>query len=95
MASRALISSPRNVIGGAASSPWAEPAFPLIYISHNVTKFGHDPKKLMASAIWSSGLIDPEDQPKVHAAMTRMLENLWQHMLQDLPAPVVPVPPAT
>ena len=24
--------------------------------------------------------------------MTRMLENLWQHMLQDLPAPV---PPAT
>jgi hypothetical protein len=26
--------------------------------------------------------------------MTRMLENLWQHMLQDLPAPAPPpVPP--
>jgi hypothetical protein len=25
--------------------------------------------------------------------MTRMLENLWQHMLQDLPAPVPPAAP--
>jgi diguanylate cyclase (GGDEF)-like protein/PAS domain S-box-containing protein len=52
-----------------------EPSFPLIYISHNVTKFGHDPKKLVASRDWSSGLIDLEDQPKVAAAMTRMLEK--------------------
>ena len=26
-----------------------EPSFPLIYISHNITKFGHDPAHLLAS----------------------------------------------
>jgi diguanylate cyclase (GGDEF)-like protein/PAS domain S-box-containing protein len=52
-----------------------EPSFPLIYVSHNITKFGHDPGKLLASPNWAQGLIDPEDMAKVSAAMASMLEK--------------------
>ncbi len=52
-----------------------EPAFPLIYISHNITKFGHDPANLLASPNWAGRLIEPDDQPKVAAAMARVLEK--------------------
>lgn len=52
-----------------------EPAFPLIYISHNITKFGHDPASLLANPNWADVLIDPADQPGVAAAMARVLEK--------------------
>jgi CheY-like chemotaxis protein len=47
-----------------------EPSFPLIYISHNITKLGHDPKSLLASPSWAQSLIYPEDQAKVGEAQT-------------------------
>jgi len=52
-----------------------EPAFPLIYISHNITKFGHDRAALMNSADWAEKLVDPGDQAKVNDAMARVLER--------------------
>jgi diguanylate cyclase (GGDEF)-like protein/PAS domain S-box-containing protein len=52
-----------------------EPSFPLIYVSHNITKLGHDPKTLLASASWAARLIHAEDRPKVGEAMARMLEK--------------------
>jgi len=52
-----------------------EPSFPLIYISHNITKLGHDPKTLLASPSWAQSLIYPDDQAKVGDAMARVLEK--------------------
>ena len=52
-----------------------EPSFPLIYVSHNITKFGHDPKKLMVAHDWATSLIDGRDLSKVSAAMASMLEK--------------------
>jgi diguanylate cyclase (GGDEF)-like protein/PAS domain S-box-containing protein len=52
-----------------------EPSFPLIYVSHNITKLGHDPKALIASPSWAATLIHAEDRPKVGDAMARMLEK--------------------
>ena len=52
-----------------------EPSFPLIYISHNITKLGHDPAALLASPSWAKSLIDPEDQAKVGDAMARVLDK--------------------
>ena len=52
-----------------------EPSFPLIYISHNITKLGHDPQTLLASQTWAQSLIYPEDQAKVGEAMARVLEK--------------------
>jgi YesN/AraC family two-component response regulator len=49
-----------------------EPAFPLIYISHNITKLGHDPQSLLSSPSWAQTLIDPDDQAKVGEAMARV-----------------------
>lgn len=50
-----------------------EPSFPLIYISHNITKFGHDPASLLANPDWAGILIAPEDQANVATAMARVL----------------------
>lgn len=52
-----------------------EPAFPLIYISHNITKFGHDRAALLASPHWAAELIHPADQDDVGVAMARVLEK--------------------
>jgi diguanylate cyclase (GGDEF)-like protein/PAS domain S-box-containing protein len=52
-----------------------EPSFPLIYISHNITKFGHDPQALLVSPSWAQTLIDPGDQAKVGEAMARILDK--------------------
>jgi diguanylate cyclase (GGDEF)-like protein/PAS domain S-box-containing protein len=52
-----------------------EPSFPLIYISHNITKLGHDPKTLLAAQSWAHSLIYPDDQAKVGEAMARVLEK--------------------
>ena len=53
----------------------AEPSFPLMYISHNITKFGHVAAQLVASPNWARDLINPDDQEKVDAAMARVLEK--------------------
>ncbi len=52
-----------------------EPSLPMIYVSHNITKFGHKPEELLTAATWSQILIHPEDQAKVGAAMARLLEK--------------------
>jgi diguanylate cyclase (GGDEF)-like protein/PAS domain S-box-containing protein len=52
-----------------------EPSFPLIYISQNITKLGHDPQTLLASPGWAQSLIHPGDQAKVGEAMARVLEK--------------------
>ena len=50
-----------------------EPPFPLMYISHNITKFGHSAAQLINSPDWAQILIHPEDQSKVDDAMVRVL----------------------
>ena len=52
-----------------------EPSFPLIYVSHNITKMGHDPKTLLAASNWAEQLIYPEDLPKVGEAMGSILNK--------------------
>lgn len=52
-----------------------EPSFPLIYISHNITKFGHDPASLMDNPQWADLLIDQADQATVADAMTRVMNK--------------------
>lgn len=52
-----------------------EPSFPLMYISHNITKFGHVAAQLVASANWAKELIHADDQQKVDDAMARVLDK--------------------
>ncbi|QQZ40045.1 EAL domain-containing protein [Pseudomonas sp. SK3(2021)] len=52
-----------------------EPSFRLIYISHNITKFGHVAAQLVASDNWAQTLIHPDDQAKVESAMLRVLDR--------------------
>ena len=52
-----------------------EPAFPLIYVSHNIKKLGHDSVSLTASPDWAKRLIHPDDRAKVGEAMRRLLER--------------------
>ncbi|HVI88522.1 MAG TPA: EAL domain-containing protein [Dongiaceae bacterium] len=52
-----------------------EPSFPLIYISHNITKLGHDRAALLISSDWIKTLIHPDDQAKIGSAMARILER--------------------
>ena len=52
-----------------------EPSFSLMYISHNITKFGHVAAQLVGSAGWAQALIHPEDQAKVESAMLRILDR--------------------
>ncbi len=52
-----------------------EPSFPLIYVSHNITKFGHEPAKLLTDAEWAKKLIHPEDRVKVGETMARVFEK--------------------
>lgn len=52
-----------------------EPAFSLIYVSHNITKLGHDPAGLIASPDWAKRLIHPDDRAKVGEAMARLLDK--------------------
>ncbi|CAI8875291.1 diguanylate cyclase [Pseudomonas chlororaphis] len=52
-----------------------EPSFRLMYISHNITKFGHVAAQLVASDDWAQTLIHPDDQAKVESAMLRVLDR--------------------
>ena len=49
-----------------------EPSLPLIYISENIRKFGHEPASLAASP-WQVALIHPDDRARVWSALTGML----------------------
>lgn len=52
-----------------------EPPFPLTYISHNISKYGHDPQALLDSKKWMDVLVAPEDSGKVAAAMSSILKK--------------------
>ncbi|WP_207866707.1 EAL domain-containing protein [Pseudomonas sp. 58(2021)] len=52
-----------------------EPSFPLMYISHNITRYGHVAADLVGSANWAQTLIHPDDQVSVDTAMGRVLDR--------------------
>lgn len=52
-----------------------KPAFPLIYISHNITKFGHDAAALIDRNDWVDLLVEEADRGTVREAMSRMLAS--------------------
>jgi diguanylate cyclase (GGDEF)-like protein/PAS domain S-box-containing protein len=52
-----------------------KPAFPLIYISHNITKFGHDAAALIDRSDWVDLLVEEADRSTVREAMSRMLAS--------------------
>jgi diguanylate cyclase (GGDEF)-like protein/PAS domain S-box-containing protein len=52
-----------------------EPSLPMIYVSHNISKFGYDSAKLLQTPNAYVDLIDPNDRPAVQAAMARVLEK--------------------
>ncbi|RON63393.1 two-component system response regulator [Pseudomonas fluorescens] len=52
-----------------------DPSFALMYISHNITRYGHVAADLVGSASWAQTLIHPDDQASVDAAMARVLDR--------------------
>ncbi|MBF4210255.1 diguanylate cyclase [Pseudomonas donghuensis] len=52
-----------------------EPPFALMYISHNITKFGHSATQLVGSADWASTLVHADDLGKLDEAMVRVLDR--------------------
>lgn len=52
-----------------------EPPFALMYISHNITKFGHSAARLVGAADWASTLVHADDQGKLDEAMARVLDR--------------------
>jgi diguanylate cyclase (GGDEF)-like protein/PAS domain S-box-containing protein len=52
-----------------------EPSFALMYISHNITRYGHVAADLVGSPDWAQALIHPDDQANVDAAMARVLDR--------------------
>lgn len=51
-----------------------EPALPLMYLSHDITRFGFDRDALLASPDWITDLVDRADRSRVDAAVARVLE---------------------
>jgi diguanylate cyclase (GGDEF)-like protein/PAS domain S-box-containing protein len=52
-----------------------EPSLPLIYVSHNITKLGYDPKTLVSASNWAEKLVHRKDWHKVGEAMARVFEK--------------------
>jgi diguanylate cyclase (GGDEF)-like protein/PAS domain S-box-containing protein len=52
-----------------------EPTLPLTYVSHNITKFGYDPKKLVTTGSFFQTLVHPDDRNKVLEAMANIVEK--------------------
>jgi diguanylate cyclase (GGDEF)-like protein/PAS domain S-box-containing protein len=52
-----------------------EPPFPLIYVSHNIRKFGHAAENLVGTTDWTAQLMDEDDRRKVAEAMARTIEK--------------------
>jgi diguanylate cyclase (GGDEF)-like protein/PAS domain S-box-containing protein len=53
----------------------AEPALPIIYVSPNITRYGHDPETLINAPDWGRLLIHPDDLEKARKAMARVFEK--------------------
>jgi diguanylate cyclase (GGDEF)-like protein/PAS domain S-box-containing protein len=52
-----------------------EPSLPVIYVSHNITKFGHNPEELLADPEWGRRLIHSDDLHKAIKAMARVFDK--------------------
>jgi len=52
-----------------------EPQLTLTYVSHNVTKFGYDPRKLVKDQDFLKTIVHPDDQARLAEAMAGMLER--------------------
>ncbi|MGA8203397.1 MAG: EAL domain-containing protein, partial [Woeseiaceae bacterium] len=52
-----------------------EPPFPMIYVSHNIDKLGHDADALVGSADWARTLMSPEDESRFAEAMSRLVDK--------------------
>lgn len=52
-----------------------DPQLQLTYISHNVTKFGYDPKALVAAKNFLQQIVHSDDQDKLNEAMEGLMER--------------------
>lgn len=52
-----------------------EPQLTLTYVSHNVVKFGYDPKKLVKDQDFLKTIVHPDDQARLNDAMAGLLER--------------------
>jgi diguanylate cyclase (GGDEF)-like protein/PAS domain S-box-containing protein len=52
-----------------------EPQLTLTYVSHNVTKFGYDPRKLVKDQDFLKTVVHPDDQARLTEAMAGLLER--------------------
>ena len=52
-----------------------EPPFRLMYVSHNIKKFGLDPAELVAAPSWQSLILDEEGQRSFASVMERALDK--------------------
>ena len=50
-----------------------EPSLPMMYISHNIVRFGHDPAKFLSTPGWYASLAHPQDREKLQSAIARVL----------------------
>ena len=53
----------------------AEPSLPMIYVSKNIARLGHEPAQLLSAPTLYRSLIHPEDRELVRAAMQRLLQR--------------------
>jgi diguanylate cyclase (GGDEF)-like protein/PAS domain S-box-containing protein len=51
-----------------------EPSFPLLYISQNISTYGHDPAEMVRRPRLYQDLIHPEDRSAVIATLAKLLE---------------------
>ena len=49
-----------------------EPALPMIYVSHNISMFGHDPAELLRNPELYKRLIHPDDADRVRESMAQV-----------------------
>jgi diguanylate cyclase (GGDEF)-like protein/PAS domain S-box-containing protein len=49
-----------------------DPSLPLIYVSHNVTKYGYDPAAMIAGASLWRTIIHPDDTPRIEELLSRL-----------------------
>jgi len=52
-----------------------EPNLPMIYVSKNIARLGHEPSRLIATPTLYRALIHPEDREAVRLAMERLLQR--------------------
>jgi hypothetical protein len=56
-----------------------EPALPMIYVSKNIARLGHEPARLLSAPALYRELIHPEDRDRVRCAMEQLLQrNAWK-----------------